>query len=181
MSMQSTHHEDRATDADFATHLKTAMRRMPSAVSIITTRHPETGEPMGLVASAVIPVTMEPPSMLVSINRSSSAHPTIVMAEGFCVNLLSVDQHPLVTLFSSGELRDRRFADDIWEKRCDLPGLRDATASIACKVRHSTSFGTHDLFIGEVTGIMLNEETEPLAWVEGGLARIVAFDPGSKA
>jgi len=181
MNTQGTHHEDRATDADFSTHLKAAMRRMPSAVSIITTRDPETGASMGLVASAVIPVSMDPPSMLVSINRNSSAHPTIVTAESFCVNMLSVAQHPLVKLFSSGELRDRRFADDIWEERCDLPGLRDATASIACKVRHSTSFGTHDLFIGEVTGIMLNEDTEPLAWVEGGLARIVAFDPDSKA
>jgi flavin reductase (DIM6/NTAB) family NADH-FMN oxidoreductase RutF len=179
MNTQGTHHEDRVTDADFSTHLKAAMRRMPSAVSIITTRHPETAEPMGLVASAVIPVSMEPPSMLVSINRSSSAHPTIVMAEGFCVNLLSVEQHPLVTLFSSTALRDQRFADDIWEERCDLPSLRAATASISCRVRHRTSFGTHDLFIGEVTDIMLNEDSEPLAWVEGGLARIVAFEPGS--
>lgn len=177
MSTLGTHHEDRATDADFSTHLKAAMRRMPSAVSVITTRHPETGEPMGLVASAVIPVSMEPPSMLVSINRNSSAHPTIVIAEGFCVNLLSVDQHPLVKLFSSSTLRDQRFADDIWEERCDLPGLREAAASIACKVCHRVEFGTHELFIGGVTGIMLNDSAEPLAWVEGGLARIVAFRP----
>jgi flavin reductase (DIM6/NTAB) family NADH-FMN oxidoreductase RutF len=167
-----------AADADFAPHLKAAMRRMPSAVSIITTRHPETGEPMGLVASAVIPVTMDPPSMLVSINRGSSAHPTIVEAQGFCVNLLSVDQHRLVEIFSTGALRAQRFADaDIWEERCGLPSLRAAAASISCAVRRKMEYGTHELFVGEVTGIALNEEAEPLAWVEGGLARIVAFSP----
>ncbi len=69
-----------------------------------------------------------------------------------------------MTTFSSSALRGRRFADDIWDEHFGLPGLRDAAASIACKVRHCLEFGTHELFVGEVTGIMLNEEAEPLAW-----------------
>jgi len=48
-------------------------------------------------------------------------------------------------------------------------------------VRHNNTFGSHGIFIGEMTGIILNEDNESLTRVEGGLARVAASDPGSKA
>jgi len=161
--------------ACFAADLRAAMRRMPGAVSIVTTRHPGSREPMGLAASAIIPVAMDPPSMLVSINRSASAHPAIVLAGQFCVNLLHVEQRDLVETFGSSALRDRRFESALWDLAGDLPRLSSAAASICCRVRQRTVFGTHELFIGEVTGIALDRSAEPLAWLEGGFGRITSL------
>src|ERR1700744_795607 len=94
------------TQVDIAAGLKKALRRMPGAVALITTRDPKTDQPSGLAASAVIPVSMEPPSMLVAVNRSASAHSAIERAGRFCINLLTTDQTGLVGLFSSGDKRE---------------------------------------------------------------------------
>ena len=66
--------------AALADNLKLAMRRMPGPVSLITTRDPGNAEPAGMIVSAVIPVSMAPPSMLVAVNRDSSCHSSIERA-----------------------------------------------------------------------------------------------------
>lgn len=163
-------------DADLATALKAAMRRMPSTVALITTRDPDTAEPAGLAASAVIPVSMDPPSMLISINRNASAHTVIERSGLFCVNLLGTAQTSLVGLFSSGAMRERRFAHEGWSDRSGLPYLAEAPSSIFCKVRETIVFGTHEMFIGEVFDLHVGGEVEPLGWLEGDFARLGRLD-----
>lgn len=158
--------------ADLASGLKSAMRRMPSSVALITTRDPDSGVPAGLAASAVIPVSMEPPSMLVSINRSASAHSVIERSGLFCVNLLGVEQTALVGLFSNSDMRDKRFAHEAWCERSGLAFLADAPSAIFCKVAKTVVYGSHELFIGEVFDIHVAGTAEPLGWLEGGFHRL---------
>ena len=160
---------------DHASELKAALRQMPGAVYLITANHPATAQPMGLVASAVIPASMEPPSMLVAINRKASAHDAVALSRRFCINLLQVSQRDLVSLFSSKEDRARRFDDDRWDEVHGLPALRDATASICCEVFSHTECGTHDIFIGRVVCVTRCGRPEPLSWVEGSFARTVGL------
>ena len=145
---------------------------MPSAVAIITTYDPETGTPAGLAASAVIPVSMEPPSMLISINTSASAHKTIEKSRLFCVNLLGVEQSPLVGPFSKSAERDKRFADPAWQQHDGLPYLSTAASSIFCRVSTTLLFGTHELFIGEIFNLHANDTLHPLGWLEGDFAKL---------
>ena len=165
---------DAQSPAEVAAGLKAAMRRMPGAVALITTHDPQTGAPAGLAASAVIPVSMEPPSMLVAVNRSASAHASIERAGRYVVNLLGTTQTALVGLFSSSELREQRFASDEWAYADGLPYLPSACASIFCTVRETVVFGTHELFIGEVHEVRsaVTEGSDPLGWIEGGFARL---------
>ncbi len=159
---------------ELAAGLKAAMRRMPGAVALITTHDPRAGGPAGLAASAVIPVSMDPPSMLVAINRAASAHAAIERAGRYCINLLDTTQTALVGLFSNSELRAQRFASDEWALDDDMPWLPSACASIFCTVRHTTVFGTHELFIGEVYRVRGSGDGDaaPLGWIEGGFARL---------
>lgn len=164
--------QTRADAAEIAAGLKAAMRRMPSTVALITTRDPDSGAPAGLAASAVIPVSMEPPSMLISVNRSASAHAVIERAGRFCVNLLGTEQTALVGLFSDSNMREQRFAGAEWSKDGDLPFLPDACANISCIVRTTLLFGTHELFVGEVFDVRTAADGDPLGWIEGGFARL---------
>jgi len=161
-----------------AAGLKAAMHRMPGAVALITTCDPQNGQPAGLAASAIISVSMEPPSMLVSVNRNASAHAAIERAGRFCVNLLGTTQTALVGLFSNSAMRDQRFASGDWQYADGIPYLPDACASIFCDVRTTVLFGTHELFIGEVYDIStsLIEESEPLGWIKGAFARLGRLD-----
>jgi flavin reductase (DIM6/NTAB) family NADH-FMN oxidoreductase RutF len=159
-------------DHKLAADLKAAMRRMPSTVALVTTRDSASGAPAGLVASAVIPVSMAPPSMLISVNLSASAHGAIERSGLFCVNLLGIEQANMVGPFSNSDLRDRRFADGPWEERDGIPYLADAAASIFCQVRQTLKFGTHELFIGQVYDVRQTADVEPLGWLEGEFARL---------
>ncbi len=166
------------TEAEVASGLKVAMRRMPGAVALVTTRDPVSGEPAGLAASAVIPVSMDPPSMLVAVNRAASAHAAIERSGRFCINLLGVTQTALVGIFSNSEMRDRRFASGSWRHDSGLPYLEDACASIFCDVRTTLVHGTHELFIGDVYDLRtaVTEGSDPLGWIEGTFARLGRLD-----
>ncbi|MGB7409369.1 MAG: flavin reductase family protein [Pontixanthobacter sp.] len=162
---------------DQAERLKAALRRLPGPVSLVTA-FDVANAPAGMVASAVIPVSMEPPSMLVSVNRSASMHSIIIGAGTFCINLLGIDQRAFVNAFSSHSLRDKRFDTGEWQYDASAPYLPDACASIFCKLRDTKLFGTHELFIGEVSRVIGTDDTTnaPLGWMEGDFARFGSLD-----
>ncbi|NYT23680.1 flavin reductase [Alcaligenaceae bacterium] len=156
-----------------------AMRRLAASVTIITARDEE-GRPHGMVASAVIPVSMEPASMLVAVNRSASLHPVLVRTRRFCVNILGCQQEDLLAPFSQSALREHRFRSADWhgatgaEHRV-LPWLRTASAVIHCDVDWTADYGTHTLFVGLVQAVQCPEaahETYPLVWLAGRKASI---------
>jgi flavin reductase (DIM6/NTAB) family NADH-FMN oxidoreductase RutF len=163
------------TDVRVAEGLKAAMRRMPGPVALVTTADPVDGAYAGLAASAVIPVSMEPPSMLVAINRGASAHTTLARAGRFCINLLCTGQTDLVRLFSNSARREERFAGDGWRDRDGLPWLPAACASIFCTVETTQHFGTHELFVGAVGDVVTGHGTEPMGWIEGDFARMLGL------
>lgn len=164
--------------AALAESLKLAMRRMPGPVSLITTRDPASGEPAGMIVSAVIPVSMEPASMLVAVNRDSSCHSSIERAGRFCVNLLNTEQTAYVLPFSTPEGRERRFLEGEWDALDGIPYLADACASIFCDVRTTLIHGTHELFIGNAYDVRCDDGSvlKALGWVEGGFVDFRALD-----
>lgn len=164
------------SDTDVANMLKAAMRRMPGPVALVTTADPVDGSYAGLAASAVIPVSMDPPSMLTAINRNASAHDVIERAGRFCINLLCNSQAELVSLFSSTARRAERFAGHGWRDRDGLPYLPGACVSIFCAVARTEVFGTHELFIGTVQHVLPGTGTDPMGWIEGGFARLQALE-----
>ncbi|MCB2085433.1 MAG: flavin reductase [Sphingomonadaceae bacterium] len=163
---------------DITVLLRSALRRLPGPVSIVTTHDPAGGGPAGMVASAVIPVSMEPPSMLVAVNRQSSCHACIENAGRFCINLLGTEQRELVAPFSTASLRQSRFETGGWEFADNIPFLSGAIANLFCKVENTLVHGSHELFIGDVYEVRLADgsEADPLGWMEGGFARFGSLD-----
>jgi flavin reductase (DIM6/NTAB) family NADH-FMN oxidoreductase RutF len=158
-----------AVAADF----RNAMRRLASSVTLVTSLD-ENGAPHGMAASAVIPVSMDPPSMLVAANRSSGLYPVIWARGSFCVNLLAEDHQELLLPFSQSARRAERFAAGGWrEGYGSLPYLPSAPAAMFCEVDHETDYGTHTLFVGRVMSVRLyDEECDPLVWYNGAGASV---------
>jgi flavin reductase (DIM6/NTAB) family NADH-FMN oxidoreductase RutF len=162
---------------DLTMRLKAVLRGMPGPVALITTRDSATGQPAGLAASAVIPVSMAPPSMLVCVNRSASAHAIIEVSGRFCINLIGASQTALVHAFSCSTQRDQRFASGDWEERHGLPYLPASPGSLFCVIRTTLLFGTHEVFIGEVFDMAANGAERPVGWLEGAFAQFKPIDP----
>lgn len=162
------------TDSTLADRLKATLRGLPGPVALITTVD-AAGAPHGMLASAVIPVSMEPPSMLVAINRSASMHPIIAAAGRFCMNVLGSSQADVLALFSKAELRAQRFESDQWRyDEHGLPWLPSACSAIFCRTAETTHFGTHELFIGEVLEVVNGSADlpDPMGWINGSPARL---------
>lgn len=159
-----------------------AMRRLASSVMIVTSRDVE-GQPHGMVASSVIPVSMDPPSMLVAVNRDAGLHPVLLQSRRFCVNLLADHQHHLLAPFSQSALRAQRFRTGGWCHAWSgdteqLPWLPDAPAVVDCAVDVATAYGTHTLFVGRVLSVHCasapHSEIAPLVWLAGQRAALAA-------
>jgi flavin reductase (DIM6/NTAB) family NADH-FMN oxidoreductase RutF len=158
-----------------------AMRRVASSVMIITCRDGE-GEPHGMAVSSAISVSMEPPSMLIAINRNASLYSVLQRTGRFCANLLSEHQENLLLPFSQTALRAQRFTSADW---CDvrvvehvrLPWLPDALASIDCSVDIAHDYGSHTLFIARVVEVhcrtLASTQCPPLVWLTGQPAALI--------
>ncbi len=91
---------------------RNAMAQLAGAVNIVTTDGP--AGRAGFSATAVCSVSDNPPTLLVCINRSSSAYRMLFENAVVCVNTLSADQQPLSQLFGGKTPMEERFAGGEW-------------------------------------------------------------------
>ena len=142
---------DRLIDAET---FRACMRRVPGAVTVVTTVHE--GTRGGLTATAVCSVSAQPPQMLVCVNRSSSAQAVIAAAGRFGVSYLAHDQQAVADAFSAS--LDDRFHHAEWtELGSGVPILQNAAAAFDCVVVQMVEAGTHTIFIGAIVAAVARD------------------------
>ena len=155
------------TDAD--THLndsfRQAMRRVASTVNVITVC--VDGRPMGITATAMSSLSMDPPSLLVCIKQTASVHGSIKDVSHFAVNVLHRDQEHLAQMFADRSKADLRFTDGWHLEGGRPPRLADAQASLLCRRTDHHRFGTHSIFIGVVEDVVVRGDVHPLLYLDG--------------
>ena len=142
-----------------------AMRRVASTVNVITIC--VDGQPMGITATAMSSLALDPPSLLVCINRAASLHGSIRDVSHFAVNVLHRDQEDLAHMFADRSRAALRFTSG-WHLDCDRPPrLADAQASLLCRRTDHHQFGTHSIFIGVVEEVVVRDDIDPLLYLDG--------------
>jgi flavin reductase (DIM6/NTAB) family NADH-FMN oxidoreductase RutF len=156
--------------AALSAELKRAMRRVAATVNVVSIC--VDGRPMGITATAVSSISMEPPSLLVCINRAASMHSSMGDMSHFCINVLHRDQEEVARMFADSAQHALRFLSG-WEIDCaPAPRLIDAQATILCRLSDSHSFGTHSIFIGVVEAAWTREDVDPLVYLNGRYASV---------
>jgi flavin reductase (DIM6/NTAB) family NADH-FMN oxidoreductase RutF len=142
--------------------------RFATGVAVITAQ--VDGVDYGMTASAVASLSMEPPMLLVCLNRASVTHGVIERAGAFGVNVLRVDQGEVARRFA-GTDRAGKFADlAVHHGPLDTPLLDGALARIECAVSETVTGGTHTVFLGTVRHAEASDG-EPLAYFRGRFGR----------
>src|SRR5690242_7435396 len=144
-----------------------AMRRVASTVNVISIC--VDGQPMGITATAVSSISLDPPSLLVCINRTASVHAPMGGMSHFRVNVLHRDQEGIAAMFADRAQHALRFLSG-WDLECSAPRLLDAQASILCRRTDHHQFGTHSIFIGVVEEVFTRTEIDPLVYLDGRYA-----------
>jgi flavin reductase len=153
-----------------------AMARLGSAVHLVTTDG-DAGR-AGFTASAVCSVSDTPPSLLVCINRMSSAYAAFSGNEALCVNTLGASQLYVADAFSGGRPMEERFACATWQRLATgaavLPG---ALASFDCRIVNRVPMGTHDVLFCEVVSLVDNPDEDGLVYARRRYHNLSQADP----
>ncbi|WP_144109430.1 flavin reductase family protein [Paraburkholderia sp. BCC1886] len=127
---------------------RNAMARFTNGVTAVTTT--ENRLPFGLIATSVCSLSADPPTLLVCVNRSASAHDVIARSGVFAVNLLSAEQKDVAQRFA--ELKgSERFDLMRWTTgKSGAPILIDSVVALDCKVLAKHNGYSHTIFVGEI-------------------------------
>ncbi|HEY8740205.1 MAG TPA: flavin reductase family protein [Candidatus Dormibacteraeota bacterium] len=135
-----------------------------TGVSIVTMIGAD-GAPHGLTANSFTSVSVNPPLVLVCVDRSITTYPAIQQAEGWMINVLTDQQEELCRRFATPDID--KFAGVSTEAgpygSLRLPG---SLAYIAVRGRAEHDGGDHGIFVGEVTEVEVGEG-EPLIFYRG--------------
>lgn len=144
--------------------LREVMGRFATGVTVVTTRvGDETG---AMTANAVLSLSLDPPLIIVSVEKDSQMHRLLMRSDCFAVNILQQDQENLSQRFAKPG--PKHLADlEIRTATSGAPILVAALAFADCSIRQVVAGGDHDMFIGEMTAGEIHEG-EPLLFYGGG-------------
>ncbi|HJQ85431.1 MAG TPA: flavin reductase family protein [Candidatus Binatia bacterium] len=128
--------------------LRRVMGCFATGVTIITTRD-QSGQPYGLTANAVTSLSLEPPLLLICVDRKAETFPHFFDSKIFVLNILAEDQEEI----------SRRFAKTGGDKfagvpyrvgRLDTPVLTGTLGHVECRIIETLEGGDHVIHVGEV-------------------------------
>jgi flavin reductase (DIM6/NTAB) family NADH-FMN oxidoreductase RutF len=138
------------------------MGHFVTGVTVVTTL--ADGRPQGITVNALSSVSLEPPLVMVALDRRRFITPSVREAARFAVNVLSEDQQALSDCFAGAPVDPGRdlFCGAAWTAgSTGLPLIDGAIATIECTVIQTFQAGDHELFIGRVDA-MANAEPHPM-------------------
>jgi flavin reductase (DIM6/NTAB) family NADH-FMN oxidoreductase RutF len=149
-------------DAD---QFRQLLGRFATGVTVVTARS-ASGAPLGMTASSLASVSLDPPLVLVAVDRANDMHDALKTAPHFAINILTADQEILSRRFASTD--PNRF-DGVGyrEGRNGLPLLNDVVAHIECAMHGAVPGGDHTVYFGLVTGGDVTE-ARPLIYYRSG-------------
>lgn len=142
-----------------------------TGVTVVTTS--DGGAVHGTTVSALTSVSLEPPTLLVCLNRTSLTGQAIANSGHFAVNILAEGQEAAAFHFARSGSDVAAFPTT--PGRHGSPLLADALVSFECRVTNAVTAGTHSVVIGEVEAAA-GTAGKPLAYFRGQFGRLVLED-----
>ncbi len=149
---------------------RSALGRFAVGVTVITTRSAD-GEDHGMTVSAFCSLSLQPPLILVCIDKAASIYDIITTAPNFVVNVLSMSQEPVARRFSVVDI-DRFEGVGFSRGRGEIPVIDDAVTILECRRTGSYDGGDHTIILGEVEEARWNDGGRPLLYYRGGYAHL---------
>ncbi len=121
--------------------------RFASGVTVITTA--VDGTDFGTTASAVSSLSMDPPMILICLNRTSDTQAAVLRSGVFAVNILREDQGEVAYRFAK-KGTDKFGGVSVRRGGTGVPLVEGALAHLECEVDETVAGGTHTVFLARV-------------------------------
>lgn len=142
--------------------------RFASGVTVITTV--TRGVDHGTTASAVSSLSIEPPMLLICLNKTSDTQAAIMQSGVFGVNILAEHQGEVAYQFAK-KGQDKFDGVAVQRGGTGVPLVRDALAHLECEVEETVTGGTHTVFLARVREAA-GSEGAPLTYFRGRFGRL---------
>ena len=146
-----------------------ALGRFASGVTVITTKD-NSGRLHGITVSAFSSVSLNPPLILVCIEKKAGSHQAFEESDFFNVNILEESQQHFSDHFAS-HLPDKFSGVEYFETEKGLPFLKDALVHLECKLIYAHAGGDHTIFVGEIEKSAVSDGN-PLIYFHGNYRKL---------
>lgn len=126
----------------------------------------------GMTANAFSSLSLDPPLILVCVDKGTHMLQVLQETPTFTVNFLAADQQPLSNYFAKSDRNygPQEFADmDIQYElgETGAPRIAGAIGYMDCTVQSIAPGGDHDIYIGQVNACWCESGATPLLFFEG--------------
>lgn len=150
--------------------MKQVNRRFVTGVTVVTAMDDTT--PRGLAVNAFASISLEPPTVMVAVQHSSSTHDCLFSAGHLAINILSTDQLDVVNRFAVKSTD--KFAQLDWEPGpFGSPLIARSAATMEVEIRERLQASTHTVFMCRVVHAEVGDR-DAMVYSAGGF-----FDGGN--
>jgi|TARA_B100001094_G_scaffold105308_1_gene101452 flavin reductase (DIM6/NTAB) family NADH-FMN oxidoreductase RutF len=140
------------------------LRTLKQTVFIISADNKD--ERHAMTVSSVTSLSLDPPSIMLAINKNAGINKVLKKEKNFCLNLLNSAQEEISNICSGSEEGEARFENEGWIS-ADPVYLESSQSNIFCKTKEIIEFATHFIVIGEVISVIHSGEMNPLVYQDG--------------
>lgn len=137
-----------------------------TGVTIVTAKGKD-GKQVGFTANSFTSVSLDPPLVLVCLDKKLGSYPAFIESEGFAIHILSQDQEDLSRKFAtrgSDKFNGIGFTEGLY----GAPIIPDTLAVLQCRTINRVDAGDHTILIGQAEKVNMCEKgRKPLGFFQG--------------
>jgi flavin reductase (DIM6/NTAB) family NADH-FMN oxidoreductase RutF len=145
--------------------VKAFHRTFVTGVTAVTTIDEDTAEPRGLLVNAFSALSLDPPTILVCVQRSSTSYRHLFSRDHIAVNVLAADQSEVAAQLATKA--PDKFSSIAWRPApAGSPLIEGSAAWLEAHITERIQSSTHTIFVAEVTAVD-HFERAPLLYAFG--------------
>jgi flavin reductase (DIM6/NTAB) family NADH-FMN oxidoreductase RutF len=144
--------------ADF----RTTIGQFATGVTVVTAFDGD--QPQGITVNALSSVSLDPPMVMIALDRRRFIVPAIEATGRYAVNILTEHQQELSDCFAGAAVTPDRdaFCGTSWHRgQTEVPVLDGVIASLECVVAERFEVGDHVLYVGRVEATSVPDGDAP--------------------
>jgi flavin reductase ActVB len=116
---------------------------------VVITRNGE-GRAVGFTASAFSSLSLDPPLVLVCLQRDADCYQAFIEAESFTVSILAAGQSEIAVRFATKAIDKFHGSPVTTTPKISLPRIEGASGWLECRIDSRHDGGDHTILVGEV-------------------------------
>ncbi len=144
--------------------LRATMRQWATGVTVVTTV--AGNERAGMTVSSFTSVSLEPPTVLVCLNKNTYAHTLVAQSGVYAISMLAAGQEALSNRFAGVDptITDRFAGLELTTAETGSALLPGAIAHLDCRVVAAHEAGSHTIYVAEVVYAWVDPDKLPLVY-----------------